>query len=59
MSFVKWHSLYGDYMAFWCYSDWTFDGHTRAPGEVQDYFMCRHYSKWMRQKRGSLTAVVV
>jgi len=59
VSFVKWHSLYGDYMAFWCYSDWTFDGHTRAPGEVQDYFMCRHYSKWMRQKRGSLTAVVV
>jgi hypothetical protein len=50
---VKWPALYGDYMVFWCYEAWSFDGHTDAPGELQDYIMCRHYSRWMRSKRGA------
>ncbi|GAA5149107.1 hypothetical protein GCM10023321_12490 [Pseudonocardia eucalypti] len=47
-SLMKWHSPYGGVMTFWCYEDWSFDGHRDAPGELQDWTMGRQFSRWVR-----------
>jgi hypothetical protein len=48
VSLLKWHSPYGGVMTHWCYENWSFDGHTDAPGELQDWLMGRQMSRWIR-----------
>jgi hypothetical protein len=45
---LKWHSPYGGVMTYWCYENWTFDGHDDAPGELQDWMMGRQFTSWIR-----------
>lgn len=47
---LKWPNLYNDCAAHWCYEQWAFDGHTAAPGELQDWMMTRHYRKWLQER---------
>jgi hypothetical protein len=35
-------------MTYWCYENWTFDGHDDAPGELQDWMMGRQFTSWIR-----------
>jgi hypothetical protein len=44
---LRWPGLYGDIMAQWCYENWSLDGQN-APGEVQEWMMCRHFAHWSR-----------
>lgn len=44
---IRWPGIYGDIMAFWCHERWTLDGRD-APGEVQEWIMCRHFARWAR-----------
>jgi hypothetical protein len=48
VSLLKWHSPYGGVMTYWCYENWSFDGHVDAPGELQDWLMGRQMSRWIR-----------
>jgi hypothetical protein len=48
VSLLKWHSPYGGVMTYWCYENWTFDGHDDAPGELQDWMMGRQFTSWIR-----------
>jgi len=45
---LRWPGLYGDVMALWCLEHWTLDG-VPAPGEVQEWFMCRQFADWRRR----------
>ncbi|HTK66827.1 MAG TPA: hypothetical protein VL595_30920 [Pseudonocardia sp.] len=49
---LEWPNLYNDCATYWCYEQWTFDGHTAAPGELQDWMMTRHHRKWMQERSG-------
>jgi hypothetical protein len=44
---LKWPGVYGDYMIFNHNQRWSFDGATGAPGQLQDYMMCRQYRRFM------------
>jgi hypothetical protein len=51
-SVLRWPGTYGDLMSFWGYEEWTFDGHTQAPGELQEWMMCRHFRKVFASESG-------
>ena len=46
---IRWPGIYGDITAFWCHERWTLDGHD-APGELQEWIMCRHFAQWHRNQ---------
>jgi hypothetical protein len=46
---LRW-TCWGDIFNFWAYMQWSIDGADPAPGEVQDWFMSRHWSSVMRQR---------
>ena len=50
---LKWHGIYGDITAFWCYETWTFDTHTDAPGENQEFFTARGFRRWAATQTSS------
>lgn len=44
---LKWPGVYGDFMIFNHNQRWDFDGNVDAPGQLNDYLMCRHYRRFM------------
>lgn len=46
---LKWNTMFGGVMMFWCYEQWTMNGKP-APGELQEWFMWQHFSSWMRSR---------
>ncbi len=50
---IRWPGIYGDIMAFWCLENWTLNGE-HAPGELQEWIMCRHFAQWSRNQAVTL-----
>lgn len=57
-SLLKWQGGYGDYLGWWCCEQWDFDGHSGAPGELQEYLIARHYRALMAREATEPTAAV-
>jgi hypothetical protein len=50
---LKWPGVYGDFMIFNHNQRWDFDGNTDAPGQLNDYMMCRQYRRFMLSHTGA------
>jgi len=50
-STLRWPGLYGDFMSFVSYADWSFDGHDSVPGEIQEWMMMAVYRQFMERTR--------